>query len=297
LVNGDVGIGTITPSAKLHINGNLKVSTFNGVGNFLTWNSITNEVTHRTAAETLTDIGGVGGSGAATQVAWWNSATTITGNNNLWWNNNTGSLGIFTSNPLSNLNVNGNTRIGSEGAAPSKGAYIVGRTDSNVQKRIATYELINQARAAETSAWLPQTLYPSIGTTRTENIINGTVTSNATSFRLDDVPGITDLTNLAGIPDRVLRITADCVANFRTNAGYSSFYKRITALVAITSGVQSLLSTNLSGVAVNPNDGSERLDPTLLANASLDLDVKFVEVGGNIRIQTRNQNTPKRLRI
>ncbi|MEO0275406.1 MAG: hypothetical protein ABIM60_01300, partial [candidate division WOR-3 bacterium] len=57
------------------------------------------------------DIGGVGGSGTATQVAFWTSSTTIGGNNNLWWDNTNARLGIGTSSPAYRLDVVGASRI------------------------------------------------------------------------------------------------------------------------------------------------------------------------------------------
>ena len=47
----------------------------------------------------------VSGTGTATQVAYWNSASTITSNSNLFWNNTTASLGIGTATPAEPLHV------------------------------------------------------------------------------------------------------------------------------------------------------------------------------------------------
>jgi hypothetical protein len=59
-------------------------------------------------------IGGPGsgtitGSGAATQVAFWNGASTITGSNNLYWDSTNNNLGINTSTPGNSLDVHGGT--------------------------------------------------------------------------------------------------------------------------------------------------------------------------------------------
>jgi hypothetical protein len=53
-------------------------------------------------------IGGPGsgtitGSGAATQVAFWNGASTITGSNNLFWDSTNNYLGINTNTPTTAL--------------------------------------------------------------------------------------------------------------------------------------------------------------------------------------------------
>ena len=57
-------------------------------------------------------IGGPGsgtitGSGAATQVAFWNSANTITGSNNLWYDSTNSYLGVNTNAPGNPLDVHG----------------------------------------------------------------------------------------------------------------------------------------------------------------------------------------------
>jgi len=58
-------------------------------------------------------IGGPGsgtitGSGAATQIAFWNSASTITGSNNLWYDSTNSYLGVNTNAPGNPLDVHGN---------------------------------------------------------------------------------------------------------------------------------------------------------------------------------------------
>lgn len=62
-------------------------------------------------------IGGPGsgtitGSGAATQVAFWNSASTITGSNNLFWDSTNNYLGISTNTPTTALDVHHSTSSG-----------------------------------------------------------------------------------------------------------------------------------------------------------------------------------------
>jgi hypothetical protein len=62
-------------------------------------------------------IGGPGsgtitGSGAATQVAFWNSASTITGSNNLFWDSTNNYLGISTNTPTTALDVHHSTPSG-----------------------------------------------------------------------------------------------------------------------------------------------------------------------------------------
>jgi hypothetical protein len=62
-------------------------------------------------------IGGPGsgtitGSGAATQVAFWNSASTITGSNNLFWDSTNNYLGISTNTPTTALDVHHSSNSG-----------------------------------------------------------------------------------------------------------------------------------------------------------------------------------------
>jgi hypothetical protein len=62
-------------------------------------------------------IGGPGsgtitGSGAATQVAFWNGASTITGSNNLFWDSTNNYLGISTNTPTTALDVHHSTPSG-----------------------------------------------------------------------------------------------------------------------------------------------------------------------------------------
>lgn len=54
----------------------------------------------------------VTGSGAAGQVAFWDTASSITGENNLFWNATDNRLGIITATPLQPLDVRGNVRFG-----------------------------------------------------------------------------------------------------------------------------------------------------------------------------------------
>jgi hypothetical protein len=53
--------------------------------------------------------GGVTGSGAATQVAFWNGTSSISGSNNLYWDSTNNNLGINTNTPGNSLDVHGGT--------------------------------------------------------------------------------------------------------------------------------------------------------------------------------------------
>jgi hypothetical protein len=65
---GNVGIGTTSPTERLHVEGRIRVTTVdNGIGDFLTL-SATGVITDRTAAQVLTDIGGAPASGSGNYI-------------------------------------------------------------------------------------------------------------------------------------------------------------------------------------------------------------------------------------
>jgi hypothetical protein len=111
LGDGKVGIGTVSPSQKLHVAGNLRLTgAFYDSNNAAGTNG---QVLSSTATGTdwisLSEIQGVDGTGSAGQVAFWSDADTITGESNLYWDSANNRLGINTSSPSSpySLHVNG----------------------------------------------------------------------------------------------------------------------------------------------------------------------------------------------
>lgn len=56
--------------------------------------------------------GGITGSGAATQIAFWNGTSSITGSNNLFWDSTNNYLGINTNTPTTALDVHHSTNSG-----------------------------------------------------------------------------------------------------------------------------------------------------------------------------------------
>ncbi|MCD6501606.1 hypothetical protein J7L01_03310, partial [bacterium] len=137
--NGNIGIGTTSPSEKLSVSGRISLTTdpnsaddvgdrgYNdgryindGAGEINTtsvFNFTSNTWIDNLDADLLdghhwSEIpslpsNNVTGSGAATQVAYWDGTNTITGESNLYWDNSNDRLGIGTSSPGAKLEVNG----------------------------------------------------------------------------------------------------------------------------------------------------------------------------------------------
>jgi hypothetical protein len=110
----NVGVGTLTPTEKLHVNGKLRVDTIdNGVGDFLTRTS-SGVITRRTASEVLADIGAqatltnpVTGLGSANRISFWDSTSGQTFSDNLVWDNANSRLGIGLTAPLVSIHTTG----------------------------------------------------------------------------------------------------------------------------------------------------------------------------------------------
>ena len=65
----------------------------------------TRELVTRTPAQLLGDAGGVTGTGASGQVAFWSGTDTQTGDNGLFWDNTNKRLGVGLTNPQSKLHI------------------------------------------------------------------------------------------------------------------------------------------------------------------------------------------------
>jgi hypothetical protein len=111
-VSGNVQIGTTTDAGfRLDVNGTARVtgafrvdSLTNATGNFIT-TSATGVLQQRTAAQTLGDIGGIGGTIASGQVAFATGANTVGGDDGLFWDNTNKRLGIGTNAPNATLTL------------------------------------------------------------------------------------------------------------------------------------------------------------------------------------------------
>lgn len=92
--DGNVGIGTTSPSQKLHVAGNLRLTgafydSNNSAG---TSNQILSSTGTGTDWVSLSEITGVDGTGAATQVTYWSDTDTVTGDGNFTWDGSTLSI-------------------------------------------------------------------------------------------------------------------------------------------------------------------------------------------------------------
>jgi hypothetical protein len=115
--DGSVGVGTPSPAYKLDVNGVLRlqaVSAPTGANGVIYYDSSTNKFRCYQNGAWVDCIGsgagGIGGSGTATQVAFFTGGTNIGSDSNLFWDNTNKRLGIGTTTPGQMLDVNGNIR-------------------------------------------------------------------------------------------------------------------------------------------------------------------------------------------
>lgn len=144
-INQRVGIGTASPSEKLHVSGRARITTIdNGTGDFTTISG-TGVLTRRTPSQVLSDIGAqssltnpITGTGSSGQVSFFTGTTTQTGDNGLFWDNSNKRLGIGTTSPFTNFTIAGTTdsRIAlvnpTTGTASSDGFVLICQHDTGV---------------------------------------------------------------------------------------------------------------------------------------------------------------------
>lgn len=122
LATGNVGVGTSTPTSLFSV-GSTNGFQVDGSGDIVsikglsylwptahTTNGIlTNNGTGTLSWATITSLGGVTGTGAAGQIAFFDSNTSITGDNGFFWDNVNKRLGIGTTTPQSTIDIAGAT--------------------------------------------------------------------------------------------------------------------------------------------------------------------------------------------
>jgi len=116
-VNGNVGIGTAAPSAKLHVVGGARIT------GLVNCNTIDTDASGNLVCGTDATGSGVTGSGSSNYVAKWTSATSIADSD--IYNTNTGRIGIGTAAPASTLSVGGAgvANTGIYGTGSTNGVY------------------------------------------------------------------------------------------------------------------------------------------------------------------------------
>ncbi|MBK9401223.1 MAG: tail fiber domain-containing protein [Bacteroidetes bacterium] len=126
--NGNVGIGTGNPQARLDVSGQIKCSggiEVNGTlkvsggaaGQVLTYEAATGNAIWQTPT------GSISGTGAANRISFWTGTTSLSSNANLFWDNTNSRLGIGTASPSTAVDINGQIKI--SGGSPGLGKVLV----------------------------------------------------------------------------------------------------------------------------------------------------------------------------
>jgi hypothetical protein len=136
-ITGDnVGIGTVSPAAKLHVVGAARITGSSGTGTSLMLRNASGDISNATLGAGLSLSGGtlsstatgtVTGTGIANKVAYWSGTNAITATNNFAFDGSNLSVGTATPG-AGRLNVTGNsTSVGLQvnaGTLPSFGSTI-----------------------------------------------------------------------------------------------------------------------------------------------------------------------------
>jgi len=110
-----IGLGTSSPTTTLHIVGDLRLTArfYDSNNSTGTSNQVLSSTGSGTDWVTLSEIGGVDGTGVANKLAYWLDTETITYDNLLHWDSSNNRLGVGTATPQTKLEVNGSFRVSS----------------------------------------------------------------------------------------------------------------------------------------------------------------------------------------
>ncbi|QDP51981.1 MAG: hypothetical protein GOVbin2700_18 [Prokaryotic dsDNA virus sp.] len=110
-----IGLGTSSPTTTLHIVGDLRLTArfYDSNNSTGTSNQVLSSTGSGTDWVTLSEIGGVDGTGVANKLAYWLDTETLTYDNLLHWDSSNNRLGVGTATPQTKLEVNGSFRVSS----------------------------------------------------------------------------------------------------------------------------------------------------------------------------------------
>jgi hypothetical protein len=132
--SGDVGIGTASASEKLHVNGKVRIATIDSSASPINmlWADVNGVVRKAPVAS-----GNVTGSGANGQVAYWTGTSSQSGENALFWDATNDRLGIGTTGPGYQLQING-----TDASVALSSSDNISQMRINVQSGLAIIETI-----------------------------------------------------------------------------------------------------------------------------------------------------------
>jgi hypothetical protein len=145
-ITGDnVGVGTVSPAAKLHVEGTARITGSSGTGTSIMLRNASGDISNATLGAGLSLSGGtlsstatgtVTGTGTAGKVAYWNGTSALTSATNFTFNGSSLAVGTSTAG-AGRLNVTGNsTSVGLQvdaGALPDFGATVQMRSSNASQ--------------------------------------------------------------------------------------------------------------------------------------------------------------------